>query len=194
MWHEVMVLRRQVARPGLDRGGRAVLATLARLLPAMLRGSRLVTPGTLLAWHRRLVTGKWAYLRRPGRPAVGRVVRDLALRLGEENPVWGYRRVHGELTRLGYRVSEETVRRILRANCSAKRWVRTVRAGCTDRMLIYGEAHLRACSGHYNGHRPHPSRNQRPPDHDKPLVVPLGAPVQRRKVLGGAINEYRWAA
>jgi putative transposase len=65
-------------------------------------------------------------------------------------------------------------------------------------MLIYDEAHLRtalrAYAGHYNGHRPHRSRNQRPPDHDEPVVVPLGAPVQRRKVLGGVINTCHRAA
>jgi putative transposase len=106
--HEVMVLRRQVARPGPDWADRAVLAALARLLPAALRRSRLVTPGTLLAWHRRLVARKWTYASRPGSAEI----RSLALRLAAENPAWGYRRVHGELTRLGYQVSPATVRPI----------------------------------------------------------------------------------
>jgi putative transposase len=85
-----------------------------------------------------------------------------------------------------------------RANCYAERWVRTARSECTGRLLIYDEAHLRVVlaeyARHYNGHRPHQSRNQRPPDHDEPVVVPLAVSVQRRKVLGGLINEYHQAA
>jgi putative transposase len=78
----------------------------------VLRAHRLVTPGTLLAWHRRLITRRWTY---PGRPGTSQDIRALVLRLAQENPAWGYRRVHGELSRLGHHISEATVRRILRA-------------------------------------------------------------------------------
>jgi transposase len=85
-----------------------------------------------------------------------------------------------------------------RANCYAERWVRTARAGCTDRMLIYGEQHLRSVlgeyTGHYNGHRPHQSLQQRLPDHHDQVGVPLNLPARRREVLGGVINEYYQAA
>ncbi|WP_217369823.1 integrase core domain-containing protein [Nonomuraea antri] len=278
-----------------------------------------MTPGTLLAWHRRLIRRRWTYPSRSGRPRTSEEIRELVVHLTRENPAWGYRRVHGELIRLGYQAKRpyagsfaaggsarlrhaptprggpscglrrtvcwpstffhvdtvslkrlyvlfvmevatrhvhilgvtahptgartvQQARNLLmdlgdrvrsfrflirdrvakftgafdadfagagvtvlkirprtpRANCYAERWVRTVRAECTDRMLIYGERHLHSVLGeyvdHYNRHRPHQSRVQRPPDHDEQTAVPLEDRIELRRVLGGLINEYHRAA
>ena len=320
--HDVAVLRRASPRPRLDWADRAILATLIRLLSARLRAPRLVTPGTVLRWHRRLVTRKWTYPHRAGRPPVCAEIAALIERLATENNSWGYKRIQGELLKLGHRVSASTIRRVLKAlkippaperhtdatwrkflrtqasamlatdffhvdcavtlrrlyclfvmevgsryvhilgitanpdgpwtaqqirnllmdlgdraadfrflvrdragqftqafdaalagagiqavkipprspqaNAYAERFVLTARTEVTDRMLISGERHMRLVlaeyEAHYNGRRPHRSRQLRPPRPDHPVADLSQEQIQRRPVLGGLINEYERAA
>ncbi len=318
--HEVAVLRRQVARPKPDWADRAVIAALARLLPRHLRIQRVVTLGTLLAWHRRLVKKKWTYPNTTGRPPVREEIRELVRRLARQNPRWGHRRIQGELLGLGHRIGAGTVRRVLaeagltpaprrasptwrqflasqasgilacdfvhvdtvflqrlyvffameiqtrrvhilgvsarptgawtaqqarnllmdlgeyatrfkflirdrdskftavfdevlagngmriiktpvrspRANSFAERYVGTLRRECLDQLLIYGERHLRRIlaeyARHYNEHRPHQSREQRPPLLEPGQAVDMTGRITRRQVVHGLINEYRRAA
>jgi putative transposase len=320
--HEVAVLRRTHPRPRLDWADRAVLTALIRLLPAKLRMHRLITPGTVLRWHRRLVARKWTYPHRSGRPPVSAEIAGLIERLATENSSWGYQRIQGELLKLGHRVSASTIRRVLkalkippspqrhtdttwrqfmhtqaatmlatdfvhvdcavslqrlyclfvievssryvhilgvtanpdcawtvqqirnllmdlgdraadfrflvrdragqfteafdavladagieavkipprspRANCYAERFVLTARTEITDRMLIFGRRHLRTIltqyAAHYNGRRPHRSRQLRPPRPDHPVADLSRKRIERHPVLGGLINEYERAA
>jgi putative transposase len=113
--HQLMVVRRQVARPCYMPQDRMVLAILARLLPRDRWAAFLATPATLLRWHRELVARRWTY------PATGVDRRgldpgivDLVVRMARENPRWGYLRIVGECRKLGIRVSATSVRRILR--------------------------------------------------------------------------------
>jgi transposase InsO family protein len=320
--HEVAVLRRTKPRPRLDWADRAVLAALIRHLPRRLRAHRLITPGTILRWHRRLAGKKWTYPNRTGRPPVSAEITALIERLATENHGWGYQRIQGELLKLGHRVSASTIRRILktlkippapirridttwwqflhsqaatmlaadffhvdcavtlqrlycffvmevgsrsvhilgvtanpdgpwtvqeirnllmdlgdraadfrflvrdragqftasfdaalastgieavkipprspRANAYAERFVLTARTEVTDRMLIFSQRHLRTLLAqyetHYNGRRPHRSRQLRPPRPDHPVADLSQKRIQRRPVLGGLLNEYERAA
>ena len=113
--HQVKVLRRKVRRPELRDRDRAFLAAASRALRRDRWTSFMVTPQTLLRWHRQLVRRKWTYRRRaPGRPPLDPETTDLTVRLGRENPRWGCVRIQGELRKLGIGVGASTIRRILR--------------------------------------------------------------------------------
>jgi Integrase core domain len=199
--HEIAVLRRQVARPRPDWADRAVLAALARLLPGRLRLHRIVTPSTLPAWHRRLVSKKWTYPNSPGRPPVPDEVRALVEQLARQNPRWGYLRIQGELLRPraaggggddppdpGRRDSKftaafdevfsgngtrvvKTTVRSLRANSCAERFAGTLRRECLDHVLILGERHLRSVLAEYARHY-NGHRPHQAPRQEPPLREP----------------------
>jgi putative transposase len=108
--HQLAVLQRRTLRPRMGWPDRALIAALTRLLPTRRRLGFLVTPATVLRWHRRLVTRHWTTRpARSGRPSIPDGLRALAVRLAKENPNWGYRRVHGELTGLGSQIGASTI-------------------------------------------------------------------------------------
>ena len=112
--HEVSVLRRTAKRRRLGSADRALLAALARLLRPNRRHGLIVTPATLLRWHRELARRRWRHAHRgPGRPPLDAEIRALIVRVARENPRWGYPRIVGELAKLAISVSPSSVRRVL---------------------------------------------------------------------------------
>jgi hypothetical protein len=110
--HENVVLRRQTGRVRYEPGDRLWLSALSRLVPRRRQCEVfMVTPATLLAWHRRLAARKWDYTSRrcPGRPSTVAAIRKLVIQMATDNPAWGHRRVQGELVRLGHPIAASTV-------------------------------------------------------------------------------------
>jgi hypothetical protein len=175
--HQIAVLqRRQPRRPDLDWADRAWIATLLTVIPKARRhGLRLmVTPDTILRWHRDIVRRRWAARSmrgKTGRPAIRRNIRALVLRLARENI------------------------QTPRMNAIAERWIGGCRREFLDRTLIWNQAHLRRIlrqyETHHNQHRPHRSPTSAAPL--KPLPEPIDLEqyrVRRHARVGGMINEY----
>ena len=112
--HQLAVLHRQVTRPRFQPTDRVFITAFARVLGRDRWSSFLVRPETVLAWHRRLVANHWTYPHRPGRPSTAAETRQIIVRFARENPTWGYRRIHGELARLGITIAASTVWAILK--------------------------------------------------------------------------------
>jgi transposase InsO family protein len=116
--HQLAVLRRQNDRPVLNDNDRTLLGAVAAALPRPRRDGWLVTPDSLLRWHRQRIAHSWTHpTRGPGRPPTSNEIRRLVLRLASENPTWGYRRIHGELAGLGHRIASSTVWQVLKTGC-----------------------------------------------------------------------------
>lgn len=135
--HELSVLRRQARRPQFTMADRVLLAAASRLLPRSKWPSFVVTPQTLLRWHRRPVARRWTYAGRCGRPPIGEEIRTLVLRLARENPRWGYQRIAGELNGLGIAVSATTVKKILH---EAWLWPASSRGGVSSHAFLRAQA------------------------------------------------------
>ncbi len=115
--HQLAVLRRQIDRPAINEDDRTLLGAIAAALPRPQRTGWIVTPDTLLRWHRRRIARHWTHPTRGlGRPPTSNEIRRLVLRLAAENPTWGYRRIHGELAGLAHQIASSTVWEILKAS------------------------------------------------------------------------------
>jgi putative transposase len=138
--HQLRVLQRTSGRPKLHVIDRVLLAAASRVIPRERWVTFLVTPATLLRWHRELVRRKWTYRRtgRPGRPPIDPAVRALILRLARENPRWGCVRIEGELRKLGIRVAPTTIRTLLR---TARLGPAPRRTGPTWTEFLRAQAH-----------------------------------------------------
>jgi putative transposase len=163
--HENAVLRRQTVRVRYQPADRLWLAALSRLIPRRRWGEVFaVTPATLLAWHRRLVTRKWDHTsrRRPGRPSTAAEIRKLVIRIATDNPTRGHRRVHGELVKLGHPIAAATVWQILHAAGIGPAPRRT---GPTWKQFLTAQAHgIVAVDFVHAGHRA-PAAHLRPDHH-----------------------------
>ncbi|MCP4967512.1 MAG: hypothetical protein GY926_20045, partial [bacterium] len=113
--HQLCVLNRQDTRPALNDDDRSVLGVIAQALPRQLRAGWLVTPDTLLRWHRRRIAKHWTQpAQQPGRPSTHTKIRRLIIKMATDNPTGGYHRIHGELNGLGHNIVASTIWRILK--------------------------------------------------------------------------------
>ena len=141
--HEVAVLRRGNPKPTIYWTDRALLAALARILPTVLRRRRIVTPATLVRWHRCMVTRKWTQPRAPGRPPLAGEMAGLIVKLARDNRRGGMVRIQGELRRLGHRIGAGTIRKILRSHRIPPRPRHTPPAARDDRWRTFLRAHAK---------------------------------------------------
>ena len=161
--HENAVLRRNASRMRHEPADRVWFAVLTRFIPRRRRAEVFpVTPATLLAWHRKLAARKYdtSKRRKLGRPATVRSITWLTIRLADENPLWGYRRIHGELTKLGvsvaavHRLRDLARRRHQPGTAKRQTYLAEVSARAVRRDQRSPHRRLDRTAGPQPGHRP----------------------------------------
>jgi transposase InsO family protein len=212
--HQLAVLRRRTPRPRMSWTDRAVIAALSRPLPVRRQLGLLVTPCTILRWHRRLLARRWTtQSARPGRPAMPAGVRGLVIRLATDNPLMdlndaGRRfrflirdrdaKFTAAFTAIDVRIIRTPVR-APRANAIAERFVGSLRQELLGRILIINQRHATAVlceyERHHNNHRPHRTLGQAAPLRPLPhRTTPEIRDIRRRDRLGGLLHEYQQVA